>query len=145
VRRAVGYISNQKTKSVYFILGPLPPLVTPLANTVCIFFIFRVWGGAMTQCWYETKSPWKLQSATFSTFWINKKRRPRPSLSYNLRLVPLNEQTMKKSWCWLTGDKNQQGRKFAETCRVRICICKESKKQSINDEKGGDKQIKQDS
>jgi len=25
--------------------------------------------------------------------------------------------------------KNQQGRKFDETCRVRICICKESKKQ----------------
>jgi len=24
--------------------------------------------------------------------------------------------------------KNQQGRKFDEICRVRICICKESKK-----------------
>jgi len=24
--------------------------------------------------------------------------------------------------------KNQQGRKFYETCRPRICICKESKK-----------------
>jgi len=24
--------------------------------------------------------------------------------------------------------KNQQGRKFDETCWVRICICKESKK-----------------
>jgi len=25
--------------------------------------------------WHETKSPWKLQSSTFSTFWINQKRR----------------------------------------------------------------------
>jgi len=42
--------------------------------------------------------------------------------------------------------ENQQGRKFDETCRVRICICKESKiKRNINDAKGGNKQKKQPS
>jgi len=33
--------------------------------------------------------------------------------------------------CWfvgLPGTKNQQGRKFDETCRGRICICKETEK-----------------
>jgi len=40
--------------------------------------------------------------------------------------------------------KNQQGRKFDETCRVRIFICKESKNRKIDDEKGSDKQKKQD-
>jgi len=34
------YISNQKTKSVYFKLRPLPPLVTPLPNTVYACFYF---------------------------------------------------------------------------------------------------------
>jgi len=27
----------------------------------------------------------------------------------------------------LTGDLKKQGGKFDETCRVRICLCKESK------------------
>jgi len=27
--------------------------------------------------------------------------------------------------------KNQKGRKFHETCRVRICICKESKNRKL--------------
>ena len=38
-------------KQSQFILnwGPCPSLVSPLPNTVCTFFIFRVWGGAMTQ------------------------------------------------------------------------------------------------
>jgi len=39
--------------------------------------------------------------------------------------------------------KKQQGRKFDETYRVRICICQESKNRKSNDEKGGDKQKKQ--
>jgi len=41
--------------------------------------------------------------------------------------------------------KNQQGRKFDETCRVRISICKKSKNWKITNEKDGDKQKKQDS
>jgi len=39
------YISGQKTKSVYLKLRSFPPSVTPLPNTVCTFFIFRVWKG----------------------------------------------------------------------------------------------------
>jgi len=43
------YINDQKTKSIYCKLRPLPPLVTPLPNTVYTFF--RIWGpGAMAQC-----------------------------------------------------------------------------------------------
>ena len=45
-RRRVGitnlrnaYISDQKSKSVYFKLRPLPPVVTPLPNTVYAFFL----------------------------------------------------------------------------------------------------------
>jgi len=34
------YISGQKTTSVYFKLRTLPPLVTPLPNTVSTFFDF---------------------------------------------------------------------------------------------------------
>jgi len=46
----------------------------------------------------------------------------------------------------LTGDKNQQGRKFAETCPFYICICKESiKNRKSNYEEGGDQQKKQGS
>jgi len=41
--------------------------------------------------------------------------------------------------------KNQQGRKFDETCCVRISMCKESKNWKIKDEKDSDKQKKQDS
>jgi len=44
----------------------------------------------------------------------------------------------------LTGDLKEQGRKFDDTCRVHICICKDSKNRKINDEQGGDKQKKQD-
>jgi len=36
------YISDQKTNSVYFKLRLLPPLVTPLPNTVYTFFNFRI-------------------------------------------------------------------------------------------------------
>jgi len=42
----------------------------------------------------------------------------------------------------LTGDLKEQGRKFDDTCRVHICICKDSKNRKINDEQGGDKQKK---
>jgi len=38
---------------------------------------------------------------------------------------------LKKTCVWLTGGKNQQRRKFGEWCRVRICICKASKKCKI--------------
>jgi len=41
--------------------------------------------------------------------------------------------------------KNQQGRKFGETCWAHMYICKESKKIKINNKKGGEKQKKQDS
>ena len=50
----VAYISDQKTKSVYFKLRPFPPLVTPLPNTVYAFFIFRVWGGP----WHSAPPPY---------------------------------------------------------------------------------------
>jgi len=41
--------------------------------------------------------------------------------------------------------KKHQGRKFDETCRVRIyAYVKKTKNRKINDEKGGDKQKKQD-
>jgi len=36
--------------------------------------------------------------------------------------------------------KSQQGREFDETCRVCICICKESRKTRSNYEKGVNKQ-----
>jgi len=36
-------------------------------------------------------------------------------------------------------------REIDETCGVRICRCKKSKNRKINDEKGGDKQKKQES
>jgi len=42
-------------------------------------------------------------------------------------------------------NQQQQGRKFDETCRVRICICTESKNRKINDDKNGNKEKKQDS
>jgi len=42
-------------------------------------------------------------------------------------------------------NQQQQGRKFDETCQVRICICKESKNRKINDGKDGNKEKKQDS
>jgi len=46
----------------------------------------------------------------------------------------------------LTGDlKTDREGKFDETCGVRICLCKQSKNRKINDEKGGDKQKKQES
>jgi len=41
--------------------------------------------------------------------------------------------------------KNQQRRKFDATCRIRICVCKETKNRKINSKKGGDKQKNQDS
>ena len=47
-------ISDQKTKSVYFKLRPLVPLITPLPNTVYAFFIFRVWGGP----WHSGPPPY---------------------------------------------------------------------------------------
>jgi len=46
----------------------------------------------------------------------------------------------------LAETKNQQGRKFDETCRFCTCICKERRKtRKSNYEEGGDKQKKQDS
>jgi len=42
--------------------------------------------------------------------------------------------------------KKQCERKFDETYRVHICVCKESRKnRKGDDEEGGDKQKKQDS
>jgi len=42
--------------------------------------------------------------------------------------------------------ENQHDRKFDVSCRVHICICKESRKNNkSNDVEGGDKQKKQDS
>jgi len=41
--------------------------------------------------------------------------------------------------------KNQQGRKFDETCRFYTCICKERRKnRKSNYEEGGNKQKKPD-
>jgi len=61
-------ISHQQTKSVYFKLRPLPPLVAPLPNTVIHFFIFRVWGGA----WHSAPPPyvsgWKISVGARSVF-----------------------------------------------------------------------------
>jgi len=47
----------------------------------------------------------------------------------------------------LTESKNQQGRKFDKSCRVRIrcAYVKKAKNKKINDWKGGNKQRKQDS
>jgi len=45
----------------------------------------------------------------------------------------------------LVETKNQQGRKFDETCRFYTWICKERRKnRKSNYEEGGDKQNKQD-
>jgi len=47
----------------------------------------------------------------------------------------------------LPESKNQQGRKFDKSCRVRIgcAYVKKAKNKKINGEKGGNKQRKQDS
>jgi len=46
----------------------------------------------------------------------------------------------------LAETKNQQGRKFDETCRVYTCICKERRKNwKSHYEESGDKQKKQES
>jgi len=61
-------------------------------------------------------------------------------------LTPWNVSTIKMSCGELTGDlKTDREGKFDETCGVRICLCKQSKNRKINDEKGGDKQKKQES
>jgi len=45
----------------------------------------------------------------------------------------------------LTGDLKPTGKKIDETCGVRFCNAKKAKNRKIYDEKGGDKQNKQDS
>jgi len=51
---------------------------------------------------------------------------------------------MKRHAVGLPEIKHQQlqGRKFDETFRVHICICKESKNRKINDDTDGNKQKK---
>jgi len=49
-------------------------------------------------------------------------------IPYCFRLIPGTSKLLKSHPVGLPETKNQQGRKFDEICRGRICICKESEK-----------------
>jgi len=80
---------------------------------------------------------------TYINVYICKVAKP-PSHPLTFSCNPGMSKLLKSRAVSLPEIKNQQGRKFDETCRLRICNLNKAKTRKIN-KKGGDKQKKQDS